>query len=233
MPRVSLSNGSANCIDAAVLFASLFENLGMEAEVVLVPGHAYAGVRTAAASGKFLLIDAALTGRSTFEAAVVSAQRGVSRVPRSSVIEIKIPQAGLRAFIRCHRRLNDLRLRVSGYLRNIGSSPVCGDDSSRLAEMNVCPAKRDPPAAAGERIARRRYCYGSVFQTDQLPRHLTTYGTGLQYRQFARGAILDAPWCEYEAEPEFSEPQSIPREELYGQALPASTCAGRSPRRGR
>src|SRR5262249_39569322 len=93
LPRASLSNGSANCIDAAVLYASLFENLGMEAEVVLVPGHAYAGVRTAAASGKFLLIDAALTGRSTFEAAVVSAQRGMSRVPHSSVIEIKIPQA--------------------------------------------------------------------------------------------------------------------------------------------
>src|SRR5260370_1287543 len=78
MPRVSLGNGSANCIDAAVLYASLFENLGMEAEVIVVPGHAYAGVRVAAASDSFLLIDAALTGRSTFEAAVASAQRGLT-----------------------------------------------------------------------------------------------------------------------------------------------------------
>jgi hypothetical protein len=93
LPRVSLSNGSANCIDAAVLYASLFENLGMDAEVVLVPGHAYAGVRVAATSGTFLLIDAALTGRSTFEAAVASAQRGISRLQSSSVIEIKISQA--------------------------------------------------------------------------------------------------------------------------------------------
>ena len=93
LPRVSLSNGSANCIDAAVLYASLFENLGMDAEVVLVPGHAYAGVRLAATSGNFLLIDAALTGRSTFEAAVASAERGMSRLRPSSVIEIKIPQA--------------------------------------------------------------------------------------------------------------------------------------------
>ncbi len=93
MPRVTLSNGSANCIDAAVLYASLFENLGMEAEVIVVPGHAYAGVRVAAASASFLLIDAALTGRSTFEAAVVSAQRGMTRHKATSVIQIKIPQA--------------------------------------------------------------------------------------------------------------------------------------------
>jgi len=93
MPQVSLRNASANCIDAAVLYASLFENLGMEAEIVLVPGHAYAGVRLAATSSNFLLIDAALTGRSTFEAAVASAQRGMSRLRPSSVIEIKISEA--------------------------------------------------------------------------------------------------------------------------------------------
>lgn len=93
MPRVSLQNGSANCIDAAVVYASLFENLGMEAEVIIVPGHAYAGVRLAAASSQWLLIDAALTGRSTFEGAVASAQRGLARRPVTSVISIKIPQA--------------------------------------------------------------------------------------------------------------------------------------------
>ena len=67
MPRVSLAQSSANCIDAAVMYASLFENLGMDASIVIVPGHAYAGVRVAEGSSKFLLIDVALTGRSTFE----------------------------------------------------------------------------------------------------------------------------------------------------------------------
>ena len=76
MPRVSLAQSSANCIDAAVMYASLFENLGMDASIVIVPGHAYAGVRVAEGSPKFLLIDVALTGRSTFEAAVASAQNG-------------------------------------------------------------------------------------------------------------------------------------------------------------
>jgi hypothetical protein len=79
MPHASLTHTSANCIDAAVAYASLFENLGMDAEVILVPGHAYVGVRVARGSKKFLVIDAALTGRSTFSAAVASAERGLAR----------------------------------------------------------------------------------------------------------------------------------------------------------
>jgi len=93
MPRVSLGQSSANCIDAAVMYASLFENLGMDATVVIVPGHAYAGVRVARGSSKFLFIDAALTGRTTFEAAVASAERGLTRFSASSVTRVLIPQA--------------------------------------------------------------------------------------------------------------------------------------------
>jgi hypothetical protein len=93
MPRVSLETRSANCIDAAVMYASLFENLGMDAEVLIVPGHAYVGVRVAWQSPKFLLIDAALTGRSTFESAVASAKRGMARQKPSTVRQVRIPQA--------------------------------------------------------------------------------------------------------------------------------------------
>ena len=93
MPRVSLVQSSANCIDAAVMYASLFENLGMDATVVIVPGHAYAGVRVARSSEKFLFIDVALTGRTTFEAAVASAERGLARHSASSVKQIVIQQA--------------------------------------------------------------------------------------------------------------------------------------------
>lgn len=93
MPRVSLVQSSANCIDAAVMYASLFENLGMDATVVIVPGHAYAGVRVARGSEKFLFIDVALTGRTTFDAAVASAERGLARRSASSVKQIVIQQA--------------------------------------------------------------------------------------------------------------------------------------------
>jgi hypothetical protein len=93
MPYVSLLRNSANCIDAVVLYASLFENLSMDAKVVIVPGHAYVGVRVAPGSPRFLMIDAALTGRASFEAAVASAGRGLARHEASQVTQVLIPEA--------------------------------------------------------------------------------------------------------------------------------------------
>jgi hypothetical protein len=93
MPRVSLAQSSANCIDAAVMYASLFENLGMNASIVIVPGHAYAGVRVAEGSARFLLIDVALTGRSTFEAAVASAQNGMASHVPSAITQVMVEKA--------------------------------------------------------------------------------------------------------------------------------------------
>jgi hypothetical protein len=93
MPRASLRDSSANCIDAAVMYASLFENLGMDPKVVIVPGHAYVGVRVAQGSSRFLLIDAALTGRAKFEAAVASAQAGMVKHKSSPITQIVISRA--------------------------------------------------------------------------------------------------------------------------------------------
>lgn len=93
MPRVSLTENSANCIDAVVMYASLFENLGMDADIVLVPGHAYVGVRVAEGSPNFLYIDVALTGRSTFEAAVASAEKGMASHPPSTVTQVMVGKA--------------------------------------------------------------------------------------------------------------------------------------------
>jgi hypothetical protein len=75
------------------MYASLFENLGMDAKVIIVPGHAFVGVRVATGSPKFLLIDGALTGRVSFEAAVASAENGMARRTPASTIEIMIPEA--------------------------------------------------------------------------------------------------------------------------------------------
>lgn len=93
MPRISLDQGSANCIDAAVMYASLFENLGMEPAVVIVPGHAYVGVKVAEGSSRFLFFDAALTGRATFDAAVLSGKSGIARHNAASVTRVDIEQA--------------------------------------------------------------------------------------------------------------------------------------------
>src|SRR5258708_35549392 len=93
MTGVSLSHRSGNCIDAAVMYAWLFENLGMDSTVLIVPGHAYAGVRVAAGSPKFLYIDVALTGRSTFAQAVASAETGLARYDAKAVTRVAIQEA--------------------------------------------------------------------------------------------------------------------------------------------
>jgi len=92
-PRESIMATSANCIDAAVLFASAFENLAMEPVIVLVPGHAYVGVRAAENSQKYLYIDVALTGRVPFENAVNSADRGMARFTSAQITKIEITDA--------------------------------------------------------------------------------------------------------------------------------------------
>jgi hypothetical protein len=94
MPFESLRDGSANCIDGAVMFASLFENLGMDPLIVLVPGHAYVGVRIAENSDKYYYIETALIGRNaTFEAAVNAANDGVAKWPADKVTRISIDDA--------------------------------------------------------------------------------------------------------------------------------------------
>ena len=94
MPFESLRDSSANCIDGAVMFASLFENLGMDPVIVLVPGHAYVGVRIAENSDKFYYLETSLVGRNaTFESAVKAANEGLGKWPADKVTRISIDDA--------------------------------------------------------------------------------------------------------------------------------------------
>ncbi len=93
MPNESLRHASANCIDGVVMFASLFENLGMDPTVVLVPGHAYVGVRLAEGNRQFLYIDTALTGRATFDEAVRNAEAGIARLKPQQINRISVAEA--------------------------------------------------------------------------------------------------------------------------------------------
>jgi hypothetical protein len=92
-PRESLKAKSANCIDGALTYASLFENLDMDPIVVLVPGHAYVGVRLTRHSQRFLYIETSLTGRSSFDVAVNAAQKTLAKMPRSQMTFIGISDA--------------------------------------------------------------------------------------------------------------------------------------------
>jgi hypothetical protein len=93
MPGESLRQLSANCIDGVVLYASLFENLGMEPVVVLVPGHAYVAIRLAPDSSRYLYLETALTGRASFETAVAYAERGMAKHKDSEVLRIPVAKA--------------------------------------------------------------------------------------------------------------------------------------------
>jgi hypothetical protein len=93
MPKESIGSASANCIDGAVTFASLFENLAMDPIVVLVPGHAYVGVRVARGSSRYLFFDSALIGRATFAEAVRSAENGLEKYGPTQTTRIPIDQA--------------------------------------------------------------------------------------------------------------------------------------------
>jgi hypothetical protein len=93
LPGESLSRDSANCIDGAVLYASLFENLGMDAVIALVPGHAYVGVRLAPESPHYLYIETALTARVPFDVSVNAARLGLARYAKSLIRLIPIPDA--------------------------------------------------------------------------------------------------------------------------------------------
>ena len=90
MPEDSLRDVSANCIDGVVMYASLFENLGMEPVVLLVPGHAYIGVRLSSKSSKYLYIETAITGRASFEESIASAAHGVASYKTSDTIRISV-----------------------------------------------------------------------------------------------------------------------------------------------
>jgi len=62
-PAESIETRMANCIDGAVLYASLFEAIDLEPVIVLVPGHAFVGVKVSPGSNKYYFLETTLTGR--------------------------------------------------------------------------------------------------------------------------------------------------------------------------
>ena len=68
LPRDSVAMRAANCIDGALLFASILENIGFEPVLHLVPGHAYVGVRSApqaSGTGVTWFIETTMVGDTT------------------------------------------------------------------------------------------------------------------------------------------------------------------------
>jgi hypothetical protein len=74
LPRESLADKEANCIDGTVLFASLLEGISMHPVIVTLPGHAFVGWETWRNSNKWHYLETTMIHSHTFEEARASAE---------------------------------------------------------------------------------------------------------------------------------------------------------------
>ena len=93
LPRETLSLNSADCLDLSVAFASAMENLGLEPVIVLVPSHAFTGVRLAPGSSEILYLDLTVMPDGTFDTAAQRAHTWLQKTPKAQVNLIDIATA--------------------------------------------------------------------------------------------------------------------------------------------
>jgi hypothetical protein len=93
LPRETLSLDSANCMDISVAFASAIENIGLQPVIVIVPGHAFAGVRLGPGSSDILYLDLTVLPRGTFEQARARAENWRKKIPAEQVLTVDVISA--------------------------------------------------------------------------------------------------------------------------------------------
>ncbi len=93
MPRETLELSNANCIDVSVAFASALENVGLKPVIVIVPGHAFTGVRLGPNSPDILYLDLTVLPRGTFATAAARAQAWLKHTPQEEVLNVDIGAA--------------------------------------------------------------------------------------------------------------------------------------------
>jgi hypothetical protein len=75
LPRESLAQKNANCVDGTVLFASLLEGISLSPALLLLPGHAIVGWESEEMAGDWQFIETTMIGSHDFDAACASAQK--------------------------------------------------------------------------------------------------------------------------------------------------------------
>lgn len=79
LPRESLEERQANCIDGVVLFASLLESMSLSPAIVVVPGHALLAWETWEHSGEWRYLETTMINSHNFQEAVASGQQTAER----------------------------------------------------------------------------------------------------------------------------------------------------------
>ncbi len=93
LPRETLSLNNANCMDVSVVFASAMENLGMKPVIVIIPGHAFTGVKLGENSQQILYLDLTVLPRGSFEQAIARAQGWLKKTPPEQVLTVDVAAA--------------------------------------------------------------------------------------------------------------------------------------------
>jgi len=93
LPRETLELSNANCIDVSVAFASAMENIGLKPVIVIVPGHAFTGVRLGPNAQDILYVDLTVLPRGTFTAAIARANAWLKKFPAGEVLTVDIGAA--------------------------------------------------------------------------------------------------------------------------------------------
>jgi outer membrane murein-binding lipoprotein Lpp len=93
LPRETLALASANCMDVSVAFASAAENIGLQPLLVIVPGHAFAGVRLERDSQKVLYFDLTVLPKGSFTSAVARANSWLRKTPAKKVLVVDVAAA--------------------------------------------------------------------------------------------------------------------------------------------
>lgn len=80
LPRESLEDHQANCIDGTVLFASLLEAISMSPAIVLIPGHAFLAYETwSGAPDEWRYLETTMIGSRPFEEARAYADKNARK----------------------------------------------------------------------------------------------------------------------------------------------------------
>jgi hypothetical protein len=93
LPKESLEHREANCIDGAVLVASLLEAISLSPGIVLVPGHAFVAWETWKGNDQWRYLETTMIGSHTFQEACKSADAQAAKWQKA-----KVPAGGLPRF---------------------------------------------------------------------------------------------------------------------------------------
>lgn len=93
LPRETLQLNTANCIDVSVAFASAMENIGLKPVIVIIPGHAFTGVKLSPNAREVLYLDLTVLPKGSFEAAAKRAQYWMKRSKPEEVLMVDVAAA--------------------------------------------------------------------------------------------------------------------------------------------